>query len=91
MRDFHLFSGVVAFIAAAFIVNLIVGQFKPGFVDQPAAHSVHWLNFAGMVLAGLSFTLAGGCPGRQVFLSGEGDGGCGRVRTRYADRGRHST
>jgi hypothetical protein len=27
-----------------------------------------------MVLAGLSFTLAGGCPGRQVFLSGEGDG-----------------
>lgn len=27
-----------------------------------------------MLLAGLSFTLAGGCPGRQVFLSGEGDG-----------------
>ena len=74
MRDFHLFSGVVAFLAAAFVVNLIVGQFKPGFADQPAAHSVHWLNFAGMVLAGLSFTLAGDCPGRQVFLSGEGDG-----------------
>jgi len=26
-----------------------------------------------MVLAGLAFTLAGGCPGRQLFLSGEGD------------------
>ena len=26
------------------------------------------------MLAGLSFTLAGGCPGRQIFLSGEGDG-----------------
>ena len=26
-----------------------------------------------MVLAGLSFTLAGGCPGRQLFLTGEGD------------------
>jgi len=26
-----------------------------------------------MVLSGLAFTLAGGCPGRQVFLSGEGD------------------
>jgi hypothetical protein len=26
-----------------------------------------------MLLAGLAFTLAGGCPGRQVFLSGEGD------------------
>ena len=28
----------------------------------------------GMVLAGLAFTLAGGCPGRQLFLSGERDG-----------------
>jgi uncharacterized membrane protein YedE/YeeE len=27
-----------------------------------------------MVLAGLAFALAGGCPGRQLFLSGEGDG-----------------
>ncbi len=74
MRDFHLISGVIAFLVAAFVLNLIFGQFKPGFEGQPAAHSVHWLNFAGMVLAGLSFTLAGGCPGRQVFLSGEGDG-----------------
>jgi uncharacterized membrane protein YedE/YeeE len=27
-----------------------------------------------MLLAGLAFTLAGGCPGRQLFLAGEGDG-----------------
>ena len=82
MRDWHLLSGAVAFAAAALVVNLILGQFHPGFtrtagngaaIMQPAAHTVHWLNFAGMVLAGLSFTLAGGCPGRQVFLSGEGD------------------
>ena len=26
-----------------------------------------------MVLAGLAFSLAGGCPGRQLILSGEGD------------------
>jgi uncharacterized membrane protein YedE/YeeE len=26
-----------------------------------------------MILAGLAFALGGGCPGRQVFLSGEGD------------------
>jgi YedE family putative selenium metabolism protein len=31
-------------------------------------------NFAGMALSGLAFCLAGGCPGRQLFLSGEGDG-----------------
>ncbi len=27
-----------------------------------------------MLLAGLAYALAGGCPGRQLFLSGEGDG-----------------
>lgn len=84
MRDFHLLSGVGAFLVAAFVMNLMYGQFHPGFtlganeageiIKQPASHTNGWLNFGGMVLAGLSFTLAGGCPGRQVFLSGEGDG-----------------
>jgi YedE family putative selenium metabolism protein len=84
MRDTHLLSGVVAFGLSAFVLNLVYGQFHPGFtlgtdeagkiISQPAAHTVAWLNATGMVLAGLSFTLAGGCPGRQVFLSGEGDG-----------------
>jgi hypothetical protein len=30
-----------------------------------------------MTLAGLAFALAGGCPGRQLFLAGEGDGDAG--------------
>ncbi len=73
LRDMHLFNGVLALLVAAFLTNLALGQFKPGFEGQPVAH-VNWLwNFGGMVLAGLAFTLAGGCPGRQVFLSGEGD------------------
>ena len=38
------------------------------------AHSSHLWNFLGMTLAGLAFLLAGGCPGRQLFLAGEGDG-----------------
>ncbi|MGI5882097.1 MAG: YedE-related selenium metabolism membrane protein, partial [Dethiobacteria bacterium] len=46
----------------------------PGCVGQPVAHTMHFWNFAGMALAGLAFSLAGGCPGRQLFLSGEGDG-----------------
>jgi len=74
MRDFHLLSGVGGFLIAVFVMNLIYKQFHPGFEGQPAAHMNHWLNLGGMVLAGLSFTLAGGCPGRQVFLCGEGDG-----------------
>jgi hypothetical protein len=47
---------------------------KLGFADQPVAHDDHLWNFLGMALAGLCFALAGGCPGRQLFLSGEGDG-----------------
>ncbi|NLN75517.1 MAG: YedE-related selenium metabolism membrane protein [Armatimonadetes bacterium] len=77
MRDGHLLYGVIALIAAAFVTNLALGQFKAGFANQPVAHTHGWMNFAGMLLAGLAFTLAGGCPGRQVFLSGEGDGDAG--------------
>lgn len=72
-RQIHLFSGIVALVAAAFVTNLVLGQFHMGFTDQPVAHSLHVWNFLGMALAGLAFALAGGCPGRQLFLSGEGD------------------
>ena len=84
MNDWHLASGIIALVVAAFGANLLFGQFHPGFtlgvddagniINQPAAHTVWYLNFGGMVLAGLSFALAGGCPGRQIFLTGEGDG-----------------
>lgn len=73
-RHIHLFSGLVALTAAAFVVNLVLGQFKPGFAGQPVSHTMSLWNFAGMVVAGLAFALAGGCPGRQLFLTGEGDG-----------------
>ncbi|MBU2534549.1 MAG: YedE-related selenium metabolism membrane protein [Chloroflexi bacterium] len=74
LRDSHLLNGILALIVAAFITNFILGQFSPGFENQPVAHSDSLWNFGGMVLAGLAFTLAGGCPGRQLFLAGEGDG-----------------
>ena len=69
----HLFGGIVALWFVAMIVNLALGQFHPGFANQPIAHTMHFWNFTGMVLAGLAFALAGGCPGRQLFMSGEGD------------------
>lgn len=77
VRDFHLISGVGALVVAAFIMNLILGQFNPGFEGQPVSHTDHVWNFLGMTLAGLAFALAGGCPGRQLFLSGEGDADAG--------------
>jgi YedE family putative selenium metabolism protein len=76
-KDLHLLSGVIALVGAAFIGNLVLGQFKPGFEGQPVAHSSHMWNFMGMLLAGLAFALAGGCPGRQLILSGEGDADAG--------------
>lgn len=74
MRDTHLISGVIALLVAAFVLNLLLGQVKVGFSPQPVAHSNELANFLGMSLAGLAFALAGGCPGRQLFLAGEGDG-----------------
>jgi len=77
MRDFHLFSGLLALLAAAFLTNVVLGQFNPGYTARPIAHSSTLWNVLGMALSGLAYALAGGCPGRQLFLSGEGDGDSG--------------
>lgn len=73
-RHWHLLSGALALFAAAWVTNILLGQFHPGFVGEPVAHTSEFWNFSGMFVAGLAFALAGGCPGRQLFLSGEGDG-----------------
>lgn len=80
IQDYHLLMGVIALVVAAFLTNQIFDaffdgatQWNPGWEGQPAAHDFHTWNFLGMVLAGQGFTLAGGCPGRQLVLSGEGN------------------
>lgn len=73
-RDGYLFWGIVALLVAAFGMNFVLGSFKSGFAGQPVAHTDSLWNFLGMVLSGLCFTLAGGCPGRQLVMAGEGDG-----------------
>ncbi|MDW7681563.1 MAG: YedE family putative selenium transporter, partial [bacterium] len=73
MRDTHLLSGVGALFVVALIMNLSLSQTKLGFAAQPVAHSSLLWNFLGMSLAGMAFALAGGCPGRQLFLAGDGD------------------
>ncbi len=73
VRDGYLMSAVVACFIGALVFNLILGQFHLGFADQPVAHSNHLWNFLGMSLVGLGATLVGGCPLRQLILSGEGD------------------
>lgn len=78
-KDTYLFSGVVAFFVAALVTNYIAGNFGAGgiyhwgFNDQPIANTDHLWNFLGMALVGLAATLVGGCPLRQLILTGEGD------------------
>jgi len=79
VRDFHLISGVIAFLVGAAIMNVIFHfaldsySVNPGYYSQPISHSNALFNFFGMALSGISYTLAGGCPGRQLVLAGEGD------------------
>jgi len=79
VRDFHLIKGIGAFFVAALVVNYIAGNFGAdgiyhwGFTDQPIAHTNHLWNFFGMGLVGIAATQIGGCPLRNLVLSGEGD------------------
>lgn len=79
IRDPHLFRGLVAAFVGALVTNLALGQFKLGFEGQPVAHTNHLWNYLGMLLVGLGPTLLGGCPLRQLILSGEGNADAGMV------------
>lgn len=72
-RYMHLFLGIASLFVVAFGLNLALGNVHFGFAGQPVAHTDSLWNFCGMVTAGLAFALAGGCPGRQLFMAGEGD------------------
>jgi len=82
VRDTYLFSGIAAFFIGAIISNYALGNFASGFyhwgfAGQPVAHDNLLWNFLGMLLAGLTATLLGGCPLRQTILSGEGNADAG--------------
>lgn len=61
---------VVAYAAVAGIG----GKLTFGFDGQPAAHAEHVWNALAMVLVGLTGAFAGGCPVRQIVMTGEGNG-----------------
>ncbi len=71
-KDFHLGLGILAILVFAFAGNLLTGKFHPGFAEQPVAHTDGIFNFLGMGVVGLAAVFAGGCPLRQLVLSGEG-------------------
>ena len=72
-KDWKLLLGFVTIIIAALIGNIATGNFNLGFSGQPVAHSVHLWNFMGMLVVGFGSVLLGGCPLRQLILTGEGN------------------
>lgn len=76
-REPKLILGFAAIFAAALAANLALGNFHPGFAGQPVAHNDGLWNALGMFLAGYGCVLLGGCPLRQLVLSGEGSADSG--------------
>lgn len=73
MKNFHLFSGLIAIFLAALLLNGILGQFSLGFSQQPIAHTQWIWSFLSMVLVGIISIFLGGCPLRQTILAGMGN------------------
>lgn len=78
-RENKLLLGFIAILISTFVCNLILTSvtagtyFNLGFAGQPIAHTDGLWNFLGMFLAGFGCVLLGGCPLRQLVLSGEGN------------------
>ena len=69
----------MAIFVSALVCNLIFTAatdgtyFTLGFAGQPVAHTDGLWNALGMLLTGFGCVLLGGCPLRQLVLSGEGN------------------
>lgn len=72
-KQSYLLLGFVAIIIVTAVGNLALGSFNVGFAEQPIAHADGLWNFLGMFLVGWGSVLLGGCPLRQLILSGEGN------------------
>ena len=72
-KDFAMLIGFVTLIIVAAVANMAFGFFHVGFEAQPVAHMDGLWNFLGLALVGFGSVLAGGCPLRQLILSGEGN------------------
>lgn len=78
-KETRLLWGFVAILAAALVSNLVLGSitgtpfFNLSFEAQPVAFNDGLWNFLGLFLVGFGCCLLGGCPLRQLVMSGEGN------------------
>lgn len=73
LKDFHLLWGSIAIFVTVLAGSLILQSFKLSMDGQPVAHTDGLWNALGMVLVGWASVLLGGCPLRQLILTGEGN------------------
>ncbi|MBQ0017846.1 MAG: YedE-related selenium metabolism membrane protein [Clostridiales bacterium] len=72
-KESRLLLGFAAILVAAFVTNLVLGFVNFGFTEQPVAFNDGLWNFLGLFLVGFACCLLGGCPLRQLVMSGEGN------------------
>ncbi len=72
-KNFNLILGFLAIIAVSLAGSLAIGSFHLGFKAQPIAHTEALWNFTGLAAAGWAAALLGGCPLRQLIMSGQGN------------------
>lgn len=71
-----MLKGYIAVFLAALVTNIAIRSLSLdsiGFTGHPVAHTEHLWNFLGLALVGLGSVLLGGCPLRQLILTGEGN------------------
>ncbi|MSR75826.1 MAG: YedE-related selenium metabolism membrane protein [Planctomycetes bacterium] len=70
----RMLAAAALFVLGYALTALISGKANWAFEGQPVAHGDWLWNFLALALLGLCGAFAGGCPVRQIVLTGEGNG-----------------
>jgi len=74
LKDRRMLIAAATTIAGYAAVMLIAGKFRLSIEGQPIAHTEILWNALALALVGLTGVMVGGCPVRQLVMSGEGNG-----------------
>jgi YedE family putative selenium metabolism protein len=76
-KEFKMLFCFLAILVTVLVGNIINGKFNLGLAGQPIAHTEWVWNILGLYLVGFGSVLLGGCPLRQLILSGSGNSDSG--------------
>ena len=72
LKNFDLLITIGGLFVVFLVYNLISGDFNFGMQGHDVAHTEVLWNILGMYVVGFAAVLAGGCPLRQLILTGQG-------------------